>query len=122
MGWEIAMQLSIFGTSFLLAYIAFNIEVDENSENQLLRFLLIGFAMIFAFIGVGANFGILDAVGISMGNSTKLIHSLNTVYIPFVILLILMLVYSIYFVVKRIYLYTQEIARIKKEGDQGDND
>jgi len=122
MSWEIAIQTSIYGTSFLLAYIAFNLEVEENSENQLLRFLLIGFALIFAFVGIGANFGILDSTGINMASDTKIIHSLNTIYIPFVILLILMVVYSFYFVIKRIYEYIQEIARIKKEGDQGDRE
>lgn len=114
------MQVSIFGTSFLLAYIAFNLEVDENTENQLLRLLLIGFSLIFAFVGVGANFGILDAVGINMGESTKLIHSLNTIYIPFIVLLILLVVFVFYFIVKRIYEQIQEIAKMKREGDQGD--
>ena len=119
MAWEVAIQLSIFGTSFLLAYIAFNLESDENTENQLLRFLLIGFAMIFAFVGVGANFGILDATGIGVGIGTKISHSLNAIYIPFVILLILMVIYSFYFVIKRIVQHVQEIAEMKKEGDQG---
>lgn len=120
MAWEIAMQISIYGTSFLLGYIAFNLEVDENTENQLLRLLLIAFSIIFAFVGIGANFGILNADGIDISNTTRLIHSLNTIYIPFIILLILLVVYTFYFIIKRIYEQIQEIAKMKREGDQGD--
>lgn len=122
MAWEIAMQISIYGTSFLLGYIAFNLEVDENTENQLLRLLLIAFSIIFAFVGIGANFGILNADGIDISNTTRLIHSLNTIYIPFIILLILLVVYTFYFIIKRIYEQIQEIAKMKREGDQGDNE
>lgn len=112
MAWEISITLSFIGTAFLLVYIAFNLETDDNVENQFLRLMLIAFAIIFSFAAVAANFGILDATGIPFDDSSKVMKSLNSAYIPFIILLVLLLVYTVWFVVKRIMENVKKAALI----------
>jgi len=112
MAWEISITLSFIGTAFLLVYIAFNLETDDNVENQFLRLMLIAFAIIFSFAAVAANFGILDATGIPFDDSSKVMKSLNSAYIPFIILLVLLLVYTVWFVVKRIMENVKKVALI----------
>jgi len=121
MSWENGIQISIVGASFLFAYIAFNIDTEDGIENQFLRLLFLSFSIIFAFASIGANFGILDATGIVFTDSSKLMSSLRSVYIPFIIFMVLLLFYVGWIIVKRIIDQTKRSANIAN-GETEDDD
>lgn len=111
--WEQAYTLSVIGNAFLFVFIAFSLETENNVENQFLRLFLIAFAFIFGFAAIAANIPIqIQDIGLTDDHS--MMNAIRAVYIPYIALLIFLLIYSVWFFVKRVI---QHMADKKKLED-----
>ena len=98
--WAVAYTISVLGNAAIFLYVASMLEVEDNVGNQLLRFLLVAFAFVFGFSAIAANFPMLVEL-ITLTDAHTMSNAIRAVYIPYIALLIILMCYSIYFLVKK---------------------